>query len=121
MTFEEIKQLHEMGFSADQIITLSGSPAPEAEPEKDPEPAPEQDQEQTPEPDPEPVNSEQITSLQNQITEQQKQIKDLIKQLQASNRQNARMDTPPADDLQSQTDAIMAELIRPTIKGSEEK
>ena len=112
MKIEEIRELHEMGFSNDQIMQLSGSPeAPAvdlvqpAEPEAPTDPEPEA-----------PAEDDRITGLQNQISESQKQIQQLTKQLQAANRQAARIDALPADDLQTQTDKIMAELIRPTIK-----
>ena len=106
MKIEEIRELHEMGFSNDQIMQLSGSPeAPAVDPVQPAEPEPEAQAE-----------DERITGLQNQISEAQKQIQQLTKQLQAANRQAARIDALPADDLQTQTDKIMAELIRPTIK-----
>ena len=53
------------------------------------------------------------------ISEQQNQIRDLIKQMQANNRRTASMNTPPEQDLQTKTDEIMAELIRPSIKKGE--
>ena len=106
MKIEEIRELHEMGFSNDQIMQLSGSPeAPAVDPVQPADPEPEA-----------PAEDERITGLQNQISEAQKQIQQLTKQLQAANRQAARIDALPADDLQTQTDKIMAELIRPTIK-----
>lgn len=112
MKIEEIRELHEMGFSNDQIMQLSGSPeAPAVDPVQPAEPEPEAPTE------PEaPAEDERITGLQNQISEAQKQIQQLTMQLQAANRQAARIDALPADDLQTQTDKIMAELIRPTIK-----
>ena len=100
MNFEEIKQLHEMGFSPDQIMQLRGGQK---------EPA-EEEQEQ------EPDNGPDLTGLQTQIEEQRKQIENLTKELQKSNRQNMRVNTLPENDLMNQTDKIMAELIRPTIK-----
>lgn len=122
MKIEEIRELHEMGFSNDQIMQLSGSPeAPAGDPFQAPNPDPCQPAEPEPEaptdPEPEaPAEDERITGLQNQISEAQKQIQQLTKQLQAANRQAARIEALPADDLQTQTDKIMAELIRPTIK-----
>ena len=112
MNFEEIKQLHEMGFSPDQIMQLRGGqkePAEEEQEQEQKEPA-EEEQEQ------EPDNGPDLTGLQTQIEEQRKQIENLTKELQKSNRQNMRVNTLPENDLMNQTDKIMAELIRPTIK-----
>ena len=130
MRIEEIRELHEMGFSNDQIMQLSGAPeAPAVDPVQSPNPDPCQPADPEPKApaDPEPkapadpapeasAKDERITGLQNQISEAQKQIQQLTKQLQAANRQAARIEALPADDLQTQTDKIMAELIRPTIK-----
>ena len=122
MKIEDIRELHEMGFSNDQIMQLSGSPeAPAVDPVQpaDPKPVQSADPKPVQPADPKPVaptEDDRITGLQNQISEAQKQIQQLTKQLQAANRQAARIDALPADDLQTQTDKIMAELIRPTIK-----
>lgn len=113
MNFEEIKQLHEMGFSPDQIMELRGGQKEPAEEE------PEQEQTVLAEPETqeqEPDNGPDLTGLQTQIEEQRKQIENLTKELQKSNRQNMRVNTLPENDLMIQTDKIMAELIRPTIK-----
>lgn len=113
MNFEEIKQLHEMGFSPDQIMELRGGqkePAEEEPEQEQTEPAEPETQEQ------EQDNGPDLTGLQTQIEEQRKQIENLTKELQKSNRQNMRVITLPENDLMTQTDKIMAELIRPTIK-----
>lgn len=113
MNFEEIKQLHEMGFSPDQIMELRGGqkePAEEEPEQEQTEPAEPETQEQ------EQDNSPDLTGLQTQIEEQRKQIENLTKELQKSNRQNMRVNSLPENDLMTQTDKIMAELIRPTIK-----
>ena len=111
MNFEQIKELHGMGFTAEQIMSLSGQPG------QDPEPVPDEaEQEQTEPAEPaEPEQPNQFSELEARLNEQQKTIESLTKQLQARNRKIARVDTPP-DDLTAQTDKIMAELIRPTIK-----
>ena len=104
MTFEEIKELHGMGFTPEQIVSLSGKPEqPQAEPEEQPE-------------ETEPAEAEQPQPQEDtRITELQQEVENLKRQLQKQNRQSARIETLP-DDLQTQTDKIMAELIRPTIK-----
>ena len=107
MTFEEIKELHGMGFTPEQIVTLTGGKPeqPQAEPEEQPEET---------EPAEQPAEVEQPKE-DTRITELQQEVENLKKQLQQQNRQSARIEKLP-DDLQTQTDKIMAELIRPTIK-----
>lgn len=106
MTFEEIKELHGMGFTPEQIVTLTGKPEqPQAEPEE---------QLEETEPAEQPAEAEQPKE-DTRITELQQEVENLKRQLQKQNRQSARIETLP-DDLQTQTDKIMAELIRPTIK-----
>lgn len=113
MTFEEIKELHGMGFTPEQIISLSGKPEqpqPQAEPEEQPKET---------EPAEQPAEADQPKE-DTRITELQQEVENLKKQLQKQNRQSARMETLP-DDLQTQTDKIMAELIRPSIKEDKKK
>ena len=113
MNFEEIKQLHEMGFTPDQIMSLRGG---QTEPEPE-EPEPEQTEPAEPEAqEQEADTSPDLTELRTQLEDQRKQIENLTKELQKSNRQNMRVNTLPENDLMTQTDKIMAELIRPTIK-----
>lgn len=126
MTLQEIKELKEMGFSTDQIMSLSGvqasapASAPdqeepeteETEPAEKQASAPAQTQEEAPAPD------SRFSELENAVKAQSKQIEQLTKQLQAENRQNMSLDHPP-DDLDKKVDAVMAELIRPTIKNKE--
>ena len=110
MTFEEIKELHGMGFTAEQIMNLTGDRQPEKQPETPPEEQPE-----TP-----PADDARITGLEKKLSDSQKEIANLTKQIQALNRQTARIENMP-DDLQKQTDAIMAELIRPSYKKGEDQ
>lgn len=113
MNFEEIKQLHEMGFTPDQIMSLRGGqtePEPEEPEQEQTEPAEPEAQEQ------EADTAPDLTALQTQLEDQRKQIENLTKELQKSNRQNKRIETLPENDLMTQTDKIMAELIRPTMK-----
>lgn len=121
MKIEEIRELKEMGFTADQIMTLSGQPAgapAEAQAAQDESPAEAQDESPAETPAEAPDNC-RIQKLEQTISDQQKQIKDLVKQMQANNRRTASMNTPPDQDLQTKTDEIMAELIRPSIKKGE--
>ena len=117
MKIEEIRELKEMGFSNEQIMSLAehgpvAPEVPEETPETQPETQPEEKQEEfTPAP-----GDEKIRELEAQITDQRKQIADLIKQMQESNLKTRYTDSPPTGDLETRTDAIMAELIRPSIK-----
>ena len=100
-----------MGFSAEQILTLTEGKEPEKEPEKEPK------KEQQPEPEKEPEQENpEIKTLKDQVTAQQQQIADLIKQMQSNNRKNASVDFLPDDDITKKTDEAMSELIRPKIK-----
>ena len=92
MTFTEIKELHEMGFTPDQILTLQGKPEQPEQPDQPDQP-------------------------DTRITELETEMANLKKQLQSMNRQSARIENPPDEDLMTKTDKIMAELIRPTPKG----
>lgn len=123
MTFTEIKELTEMGFTPEQIMTLSaGTSQPvvnEAEAGTSQPAEAEQvsmddilDQEPT-EPDQE---KQEIAALKDQLTHTQKQLSDLVRQMQQNNLKTASVNIMPEDDLERRTDEAMAELIRPTIK-----
>ena len=113
MTYDEIKGLHEMGFSNEEIMKLStvstGNPQPEPKPEPQPEPKPE------PQPDPKPEPQPEPQPKPDEVQQLRDEVKQLREQLQQSNRKNMFVNSVP-DDLQTQTDKIMAELIRPAIK-----
>lgn len=117
MTFEEIKGLHEMGFSNEEIMKLStvstGNPQPEPNPELQPDPQPAPQPEPNPEPQPDPQQTPQPEH--DEVKQLRDEVKQLRDQLQQSNRQNMFVNSV-SDDLQTQTDKIMAELIRPSIK-----
>lgn len=126
MTFTEIKELSEMGFTPEQIMTLSagtsqpvvneaeaGTSQP-AEAEQvtmddilNPEPT---------EPDQEKQENQEIAALKDQLTHTQKQLSELVRQMQQNNLKTASVNIMPEDDLERRTDEAMAELIRPTIK-----
>lgn len=121
MTLQEIKELKEMGFSTDQIMSLSGVQASAPDPEE-PEPeTPEPEKPEKPEPEtPAPAPDPRLEELEKTVKSQASQIAELTKQLQAENRQKLSMDHPP-DDLDNRVDQVMAELIRPTIQKKEDK
>lgn len=131
MTFGEIKELHEMGFTAEQIMALTTGKSQPVENVPDPDdksqPAGEGDnqtkpaEEQKPEPEPtEPKpDSAEIASLKDQLEHTQKQLTELTRQMQKNNLRTASVNLMPDDDLEKKTDAAMAELIRPKIEGRE--
>ena len=115
MRIEDIRELINLGFTTDQIVTLRGDHA-EAIKEPPEQEQPEQEEQEQEETEPaEPEINPQIQELQNQINDQKKTIDQLTKMVQKQNLKSARVDSLP-DDLTKQTDKIMAELIRPTIK-----
>lgn len=120
-TFEQIKELHEMGFSAEQITTFAGS-APAGEENKEPEKEPEKEQEQEKEPEPEkkPEENPRMDALEKSVSGISAQLTNLVKQMQANNVKTASVNILPEDQLQKDTDSAMAELIRPSYKKKEE-
>lgn len=121
-TFEQIKELHEMGFSAEQITTFSGTAhaEEETEPEKDQEP--EKEQETEPEKDPEKKQEEnpRMDALEKSVSGISVQLTNLVKQMQSNNLRTASVNILPEEQLQKDTDSAMAELIRPSYKKKEE-
>lgn len=122
-TFEQIKELHEMGFSAEQITTFAGT-APageEKEPEKEQEPE-QKEQKQEPEKKPEekPAENPRMDALEKSVSGISAQLTNLVKQMQANNVKTASVNILPEDQLQKDTDSAMAELIRPSYKKKEE-
>ena len=119
-TFEQIKELHEMGFSAEQITTFSGTaPDEEKEPEKEHEPETEPEKEQETEPEEKPVDP-RMDALEKSVSGISAQLTNLVKQMQSNNLRTASVDILPEDQLQKDTDSAMAELIRPSYKKKEE-
>ena len=124
MTFSEIKELLDSGFSRDDIMTLAGSVSPDPvpadlgpEPEPEPDPAPAEDPVPDPSPAPEPAPAP--AAAPDPITKQlNDNISKLIKTIQASNLINNTADKLP--DLNKEVDSIMESLIRP-IKGGNDK
>lgn len=121
MTYEEIKGLHEMGFSNEEIIKLStvstGFPQeqPQKEPQKATQPEPQPAPQPEPQPEPAPNPTDKPKPGPDDVQQLREEVKQLREQLQQSNRQNMFVNSVP-DDLQTKTDEIMAELIRPSIK-----
>lgn len=112
MNTETLVRLLDAGFTKDEIMQLTGSqPAPEPSPEPE-QPAPEQEAEpEQPAPAPEqpaPENGEtdkRLTAIENNIAA-------LVKAVQLNNLRSDSFGSVP-DSLETQTDKIMAEIIRP--------
>lgn len=120
MTYEQIINLTEKGFTPDQIVKLTGEEIPEPVPGAEPEEKPEQNSENSeqipPDPEPEPEQKPESGSLSSVLNEAIKgfsaEVAEMRKALQASNiRTVAREDIPPSKS----ADDILAEIIHPTI------
>ncbi len=121
-TFEQIKELHEMGFTAEQITTFSGT-APageETEQEKDQEPEKEQETEPEKEQEEKQADNPRMDALEKSVSGISVQLTNLVKQMQANNLKTASVNILPEEQLQKDTDLAMAELIRPSYKKKEE-
>lgn len=119
-TFKQIKELHEMGFSAEQITTFAGkAPDEEKDPEKEQEPETEPEKEQETEPEEKPVDP-RMDALEKSVSGISAQLTNLVKQMQANNVKTASVNILPEEQLQKDTDSAMAELIRPSYKKKEE-
>ena len=111
MTFSEVKQLLDAGFTKDEILAFQAdntSVEPEAEPEvKEPvaEPEAKEPEAEAKEPVTVPDNSA-IDKLNDVITK-------LIKTIQVSNLQTAYTDKQSAEDITTQAENIMKSIIRP--------
>lgn len=123
MTFSEIKELTSMGFTPEQIMTLSAGTSQPAVNEAEagtsqPEEAQQVSMDDILEPEPtEPAqDNQELAALKDQLTHTQKQLSDLVRQMQQNNLKTASVNIMPDDDLERRTDEAMAELIRPTIK-----
>ena len=108
MTYAEITDLIDKGFTPDQITELARQqPATEPEPQQEPEQEPEQEPQQEPEQDQQP---EQPTVDLSGI---QSEIADLKKLVQKNNILTKTMDTVTNDT--ESVENILAGLIRPAI------
>ena len=110
MNTDTLVRLLDAGFTKDEIMQLTGSqPAPEPAPEPE-KPAPEQEAEpEQPAPEqPAPETGEtdkRLTAIENNIAQ-------LVKAVQLNNLKNDSFGSVP-DSLETQTDKIMAGIIRP--------
>ena len=120
-TFEQIKELHEMGFSAEQITTFAGTaPDEEKEPEKKQEPETEPEKEPETEPEKKQEENPRMDALEKSVSGISAQLTNLVKQMQSNNLRTASVNILPEEQLEKDTDLAMAELIRPSYKKKEE-
>ena len=115
MTFQEVKELHEMGFTPEQITQLNLGSEPEPQLETKPEPQPETKPEQQPEQKPEP------DSVSHKLESMEKKINDFIVSMQKNNLKTASVNILPDDQIDVNANTALSELIRPTIKKEEKQ
>ena len=132
MTFSEVKQLLDAGFTKDEIMAFEtpaapaqiSTPAqiPETDPVKTPANTPASTPAQVPETDP--VNTPastpastpaQVPETDPAISALNENISKLIRTIQSSNLRTASMDKPSEEDITSKVDKIMQGIIRPDI------
>ena len=120
-TFEQIKELHEMGFTAEEIINFNGTdPGEKKEPEKEQEPEKETENEPEKEQEEKPAENPRMDALEKSVSGISVQLTNLVKQMQANNLKTASVNILPEEQLQKDTDLAMAELIRPSYKKKED-
>ena len=134
MTFEEIKQLHEMGFSNAEVMQLAGGIKPDSKLEENhqdskpeenkPDSKPEENKPDfKPEenkPDSKPEENPEITELKNTVSGLQKDMKDFITAMQKNNLQSAHVNMLPDEDLEKQSVDALSEIIRPKYNENKE-
>lgn len=116
MTFQEVKELHDMGFTPEQIAQLNLGSEPEPQPEQHPEPQPETNPEPQPETQPE-QNPDPVTQ---RLESMEKTINDFIVSMQRNNLKTASVNLLPDDQIDAGANTALSELIRPTIKQKED-
>lgn len=106
---EDILKLIDAGYTKDEINAMNQpeEPAPEPEPE---EPAP------APEPVEQISESDSVQQIRDELANTRQQLADLVRQMQKNNLATASVNILPQNDLETKTDAAMAELIRPHIE-----
>ena len=130
MTFEEIKQLHEMGFSNAEVMQLAGGNKPDSKPEENhqdskpeenkPDSKPEDSKPEENKPDSKPEENPEITELKNTVSGLQKDMKDFITAMQKNNLQSAHVNLLPDEDLEKQSIDALSEIIRPKYEENKE-
>ena len=117
MTFAEIKELNNMGFSHDEILAIiTGSPLAQPAPEQTPAPvpaapaAPAPVPEQTPAPVPAaPAPGQDLTQVLDQLSNLNGNIGQLVQSIQAGNIIDSRNKVPQPESV----DDVMAQILNP--------
>ena len=123
MTFQEVKELHEMGFTPEQITQLNLGSEPEPQLETKPEPQPETKLEPQPETKPEqqPEQKPEPDSVSKKLESIDKKINDFIVAMQKNNLKTASVNILPDDQIDVNANTALSELIRPSIKKEEKQ
>lgn len=114
MTFQEVKELHEMGFTPEQITQLNLGSEPEQQPETQPEQHPETQPETQPEQLPE--TQPETDHVSQRLESMEQKINDFITAMQKNNLKTASVNILPDDQIDVNANTALSELIRPTIK-----
>lgn len=125
MTFQEVKELHEMGFTPEQITQLNLGSEPEPQPDHKPDPQPEPQPDPKPEPQPAPKPEPQLDpkpdAVSQKLESMEKKINDFIVAMQKNNLKTASVGMLPDDQIDVNANTALSELIRPTIKKEEKQ
>ena len=119
MTFQEVKELHDMGFTPEQITQLNLGSDQEQHPEQQPEPQPETNPEPQPETQPEP--QPEPDQVSQKLASMEKTINDFIVAMQKNNLKTASVNMLPDEQIDVNANTALSELIRPTIKKEEKQ
>ena len=114
MTYAEVKELLNAGFSHDEIMTLCNPPADNPPADNPPADNPPAD---NPPADNPPAN-DTLSELRDLFSSLKESNSQLIRTIQASNLKNASIPSL-GDDIDSKVDSIMASLIRTPAEGKE--
>ena len=112
MTGNQILSLVQAGYTRAEIEAMTIPEQPEPQPEAKPaEPQPEP----KPEPKPEQDQPDELKALRDELNQAKQQIKDLTSQVQKNNLLDRSVEQLPGQDAAKNTDAVIGELIRPTL------
>lgn len=121
MTYQEVKELHEMGFTPEQIMQLNSGSEPHPEPNPEPQPEPNPDPQPEPNPDPQPEIQPEPDPVSHKLESMEKKINDFIVAMQKNNLKTASVNILPDDQIDVNANTALSELIRPTIKKEEKQ